>query len=619
MERKKRLTSRGWLGLFALSVFLLAAFLALFNWITDPFGAFGDRFFQWWSYDETNNPRVAKFSYLEQHHQEYDSYVIGCSSTSSFPVEDLNRRFDASFYNYIMYGADMKDVEQLSRYLVEHYEVKNLVVNVYLDNGLHYGQEEDPLTHGMPWRAAGTSAVEYWCRYLFASPAYGCEKLKKWRTDSALQAPHDVFDEKTGAYDKSSRDVERIGDMEEYLEAYPVFADYPVKPGTGNTLPCTAQCMESVAAIRTLCREAGVNLVVVTAPVYYDYLLGFDRGAVEEFYTALAAVTPYWDFSVSSVSREPRYFYDGTHFRNAVGTMAVARMTGEEGVYLPEDFGVYVTEENVKEHLADFWTSPQPEPADYTAQVPILMYHHLAQEGDGGDTMTPERFEEHIRALREAGYESVSFDRLRRYVTAGEPLPEKPVVLTFDDGYDSNRALAMPILEKYGMEATVFLIGVSIGKDTYKDTGEAMTPHFSLEEAAQMEASGVMDMGSHGFDLHEVAGRDPEPIRPGALPREGETEEEYLEFLEEDLQRMDRLFREGLGHPAQVMAYPYGYYDTLSEVTAARAGIYATLSIEPGVNTLIKGLPQCLRAMKRYNVTGAMTAGELLATLEQEG
>lgn len=82
------------------------------------------------------------------------------------------------------------------------------------------------------------------------------------------------------------------------------------------------------------------------------------------------------------------------------------------------------------------------------------------------------------RALSEAGYTGVSFDELQAYVLRGAPLPEKPVVITFDDGYESNYTLAYPILQKYGMKATIFAIGVSFGTDHYKDTDYAITPHF---------------------------------------------------------------------------------------------------------------------------------------------
>ena len=140
------MSSKKWVLVFLVTVLVLAALLAGLNLAVDPFGAFGDRLLSWFSYDETNNPRVAKFSYLEQHHDEYDSYILGCSSTSSFPVDAFNEAYDASFYNLIMYGADMRDCEKIARYLIEHYEVKNLILNVYLDNGLTYDEESDRLT-----------------------------------------------------------------------------------------------------------------------------------------------------------------------------------------------------------------------------------------------------------------------------------------------------------------------------------------------------------------------------------------------------------------------------------------------------------------------------------------
>ena len=611
---KHTISSRQWLGLFALSVLLIAAALAAFNVITDPFGAFGDRFCTWWSYDETNNPRVAKFSYLEQHHDLYDSYIIGCSATSSYPTEQLNDYFDASFYNMIMYGADMLDVEQLSRYLVENYTVKNLVLSVYLDNGMTYNDESDPLTRSMPWQVSDLSRLEYLHRFLFANPAYGWDKLQKLRTDEYLQQPYDVFNEQTGAYDKSVRDVEPIGALEPYLEAYPVFTNYDTSP---HSLPQIENCMKSVAAIRDLCEAAGVNLVVVSAPVYYDYLTTFPPEQVTEFYTALAEVTPYWDFSTSSVSREPRYYYDGTHFRNAVGVMALARIFDDESVYVPEDFGVYVTPENVAAYTTGFWSVPEPDVASYTAEVPILMYHHLAETGDGGDTIAVANFEAQIAALAAAGYTAVSFEDLYAYVYTDASLPEKPVVITFDDGYESNRTLAMPILERYGMQGTVFVIGVSVGKDIYKDTGVAMTPHFSMDEAATMEASGVMEIYSHGYNIHEVAGRDPEPIRQGILQRADESETEYIAFLQNDCAQMNTMLTEALGHGASVVAYPFGYHTTLSEVLLSQAGVWATVTVEPGMNTLVRGLPQSLRALRRYTATDEYSGDDLVALLEQ--
>ena len=605
------MSSKKWVLVFLATVFVLAALLAGLNAAVDPFGAFGDRLLSWFSYDETNNPRVAKLSYLEQHHDEYDSYILGCSSTSSFPVDAFNEAFDARFYNLIMYGADMRDCEKITRYLIEHYEVKNLILNVYLDNGLEYDEESDRLTKSLHYKEdPDTSALSFYTRYLFADPRYALAKLNALRTDTILPQTFDVFDERTGCYDKRVRDAEPIGSAERYLESYPVFADYPHQT---LSLPYTEPCMQSVAAIRAMCEEAGVNLTVVAGPVYAAYLKNYQTEDIAAFYRSLAQVTPFWDFSSSSVSCEMRYFYDGTHFRNNVGEMMCARMTGRTDLWLPDDFGTYVTADTPEEYFTDGLSPAALSPDEISAQVPILMYHHLSEDVTNSEMVSPEQFEAQIRALSEAGYTGVSFDELQAYVLRGAPLPEKPVVITFDDGYESNYTLAYPILQKYGMKATIFAIGVSFGKDHYKDTDYAITPHFGAAEAAEMAASGLISIQSHTYDMHQWPPYESgSAVRENILPLPGEGEEAYVQALTEDFTRSRALLEDAAGQPVDVLAYPAGQYSTLAQVTLQSLGVHVTLSTNPGVNTVVRGLPQTLYAMLRFGITEDVTPEALL-------
>ena len=605
------MSSKKWVLVFLATVFVLAALLAGLNAAVDPFGAFGDRLLSWFSYDETNNPRVAKLSYLEQHHDEYDSYILGCSSTSSFPVDAFNEEFDARFYNLIMYGADMRDCEKITRYLIEHYEVKNLILNVYLDNGLEYDEESDRLTKSLHYKEdPDTSALSFYTRYLFADPRYALAKLNALRTDTILPQTFDVFDERTGCYDKRVRDAEPIGSAERYLESYPVFADYPHQT---LSLPYTEPCMQSVAAIRAMCEEAGVNLTVVAGPVYAAYLKNYQTEDIAAFYRSLAQVTPFWDFSSSSVSCEMRYFYDGTHFRNNVGEMMCARMTGRTDLWLPDDFGTYVTADTPEEYFTDVLSPAALSPDEISAQVPILMYHHLSEDVTNSEMVSPEQFEAQIRALSEAGYTGVSFDELQAYVLRGAPLPEKPVVITFDDGYESNYTLAYPILQKYGMKATIFAIGVSFGKDHYKDTDYAITPHFGAAEAAEMAASGLISIQSHTYDMHQWPPYESgSAVRENILPLPGESEEAYVQALTEDFTRSRALLEDAAGQPVDVLAYPAGQYSTLAQVTLQSLGVHVTLSTNPGVNTVVRGLPQTLYAMLRFGITEDVTPEALL-------
>ena len=609
------MSSKKWLVLFCATVLFLGAAVLGFNWLVDPYGVFSHKTLEWASYEMTLNPRTAKMTYLEEHHQEYDSYLLGCSSTSSFPVESLNEYLDASFYNMIMYGADMLDVEEQAVYLLEHYEVKNLVVNVYLDNAKDYNTLPDPLrSYTMPAQTTGESSAAFLAKYLFMDPRHSLDKLTAWYEDTYLPQSFDVFDAETGAYDKSARDAEAIGDMDAYLESYPVFANYPEATNSTNE-EAISGTLDALAHIRDLCAEKGVNFLVLCAPVYADYLDYYDWDQVADFYTRLAEVTPYWDFSYSSVSFEPRYFYDETHFRNCVGEMSLARVFGDDSIYIPEDFGVYVTQDNVQAHLEDMAQAAPLAEESYTANVPVLMYHHIDEEGNDDVNISSELFEAQMAALAEEGYTAVFPDDLAAYVYEGKALPDKPVVITFDDGYLSNYEYAWPILEKYGMKATIFVIGSTIGNtEHYKDTDYPITPHFSYEQGAEMVASGVISIQSHTYDMHQWAPyEDSDQPRENILALEGESEEDYRSLLSADCQKIRQVIQEGMGEASvHVMAYPSGQFDTLSQVTLLENGFDITFTTQVGSNTLIKGQPQSLLGLHRYNMNESVSVEQML-------
>lgn len=605
--------SKKWIITFFATIVFIGAGIIGFNFFVDPYGVFDNIGIEWPSYEMTMNPRAAKITYLKDHHEEYDSYIIGCSSTSSFPTEQLNEYFDASFYNMIMYGADTLDTEQTARYLIENYEVKNLIINIYLDNAVEYDWTRDSLSYQMSPEVSGENPLGFYSKYLFLDPRVSLKKIKDLRQDTYLQQGFDVFNAETGAYDKKVRDAEHIGNMEEYLAAYPAFVNYPTVEKSIDE-EAVAGTLKSIAAIRDLCEQKGIRFMVVCAPVYQEYLSYFDWDAVEDFYTRLASVTPYWDFSMSSVSCEPRYFYDETHFRNCVGKMALARIAGDDSVYIPEDFGVYVTPDNAEEHFREAKQVVALDAEENTADVPVLMYHHIDEQGDDSATITPELFEQQIAALKEAGYTAVMPDDLLAYVNEGAELPDKPVVITFDDGYLSNYEYAYPILKQYGMCATIFVIGSTVGNtEHYKDTEYPITPHFSFEQAQEMIDSGVISIQSHTYDMHQWADYESGRARQNILRWEDESEEDYRKALTEDCEKERQAILDNTTESSvHVLAYPGGANDILAQETLQENGFDVTFTITPGCNTLVRGIPQSLIGMKRYNICESVSVDQVL-------
>lgn len=618
-----------WIAVFISTVILVGALTAGFNALVDPFGIFGDVLFDWYAYDMTQNPRVAKIAYLDRHHEKYDSYIIGCSKTGSYSTEALNEYYGgASFYNMLMYGGDMYDIEMTARYILENYSPKNIVVNMGLEETVRYDTEADDMKANLHAKVDGSSLLLFYGKYLFANPSYAVDKIAAWISDEYLVNENDVFIPETGAYDKSVRDVERISGLKQYLETYPAFRTVLKK----ESLDAMDECLDSIRSIRDMCDEKGVSFMLIISPIYHTEMDMYDKAQLAEFLTRLSQITPYWDFSgYNSVSFEPRYFYDPYHFRNAVGDMALARIFGDDSKYVPEGFGRYVDEDNIDTHLAGYFsgavagtdsagTGPAagyPDIDDHTCRVPILMYHHLDDEVTNSSVITPERFEEHLAALKDAGFNAITLHQLAAYVEKGEELPDNPVVITFDDGYSSNYELAYPLLKKYDMAATINVIGVSVGAEIYKDTGVPITPHFSFEEAREMLQSGLIDIQSHSYDMHNSEQLD-EDYRQGVFMKAGESEEEYISAFRSDFERSRREIEENTEAKVIAYAYPNGFYTTLSEVLLGEMGVKITFTIEEGMNTVIKGLPQSLRAMKRYRAGEDISGSELVERIRAD-
>lgn len=127
---------------------------------------------------------------------------------------------------------------------------------------------------------------------------------------------------------------------------------------------------------------------------------------------------------------------------------------------------------------------------------PILLYHHLVDEvpSEYASTTSLEKFEDDIRRMIEAGYQVISLEEMMDCYTNHTPLPEKSVVITFDDGYQSNYTLAFPVIKKYNIKASIFLNNDLVGKSSIHGF-----PHFSWEEAREMEQSGLITIYSHGY------------------------------------------------------------------------------------------------------------------------
>lgn len=609
------MSGRKWILMLLAALLLVFVVWGALNAAVDPFSAFGDRLLHWDSYTQTLNPRLSKAAYLSDRFDEFDGYIVGSSSAASFLPATLDAYTGCRFYNLFHYGADTDYDRALIEWVLEN---DADVREVYLVLGLNEMSapgRDDSLTNRGWYPVTGEGRLSYYSRFLFASPSYAFEKLRSLRQDTLLPQAFDVFCPEDGTYDKRVRDVEPIGALRDYLDAH------------GESFPLTEPvepdyidaCAENVRAIRALCEGRGVRLTVVLPPVSAAQLAGYSDETLDRIYQALSAVTDYWNFQITPLTADARYFYDDTHTRNATINMVLAQIYGDTETYVPAPFGVRCAQ-NAPARAAVLRDAAGTV-APYTATVPVLMYHHFTPDPGENITMLPtESFAHQMQLLRDEGFHPVTFADVIAFVRQGAPLPENPVLITMDDGYLSNYTEAFPILRAHQFPATIFAIGCSVGHtEFYKDTDHPLTPHFGEAEMREMTASGLVSVQSHSYDMHQVEEFETtEPVRTSMLPLEDERQEDYAAALREDL-RLQRALFERCGVPApNVLSFPGGYHDTLADVILAECGYQATLTIESErVNTVVRGLPQSLIDLGRMNVDVDTTDEQILTYLRK--
>lgn len=197
--------------------------------------------------------------------------------------------------------------------------------------------------------------------------------------------------------------------------------------------------------------------------------------------------------------------------------------------------------------------------------IPILLYHSISEKVAPlfqKWAVHPVRFSEQLDFLRSHGYTPLSVAQLAEARTGGRCLPERPVVITFDDGFADFYTGALPALKKHGFVATLFLTTDHIGKTSRWLTaeGEGDRPMLSWEQVSELGRYGV-ECGAHTRThpqldtLSRTRARDEIVGSKGALER-------------------------NLGKPVVSFAYPHGYHSATTKTLVKQAGFSAACAVK---------------------------------------
>lgn len=195
--------------------------------------------------------------------------------------------------------------------------------------------------------------------------------------------------------------------------------------------------------------------------------------------------------------------------------------------------------------------------------IPILTYHRFAEDCSSPLCMPTNTFERQMKYLKENGYHVITAEELLSFLEYRQGLPQKSVLITMDDGYRSVYDIAYPILNKYEFTATLFIytdfVGVSKMAITWDQLRELQTKGFTI--------------GSHTIYHSDLT-----------QPKDGETEQEYIARVKEELYGSKKIMDQKLGQDTYFLAYPFGRYDQQSIQMARDAGYKMAMSVKRGGN-----------------------------------
>ncbi|HQR50936.1 MAG TPA: poly-beta-1,6-N-acetyl-D-glucosamine N-deacetylase PgaB [Methylophilaceae bacterium] len=240
----------------------------------------------------------------------------------------------------------------------------------------------------------------------------------------------------------------------------------------------------------------------------------------------------------------------------------------------------------------------------------VLCYHEV--ESDRTPTLTGTAVHASDLAaqfawLKENGYHPVSLQQILDSRQNGPALPDKAVLLTFDDGKKDVYTRVFPLLKLFHYPAVVAVVGrwLDVPEGGLADYDGKLLPRSEFvtwDEIREMQRSGLVEIASHSYDLHRGVIANPQgntqPATTTRLYSEGnyETDTVYVDRLESDMRRNRDLIERETGHAPRAMVWPYGRTNLVAQQLSTKLGMPVTMTLDDGVNTVSTPLS----AMKRY-------------------
>ncbi len=230
-------------------------------------------------------------------------------------------------------------------------------------------------------------------------------------------------------------------------------------------------------------------------------------------------------------------------------------------------------------------------------ELPIIMYHSVLKDSElsGKYIITPDCLIKDLEYLEKSGYTTITAQQLIDYTTNNTPLPEKPVMLTFDDGCYNNYEYVLPILKSHNAHGIFAIVGKYT--DSYTDINEVNTAYGYMRwlDVYNLSQSSHAEIANHSYDFHKYT-----TDRRASKKKSWESLYDYQSLFRADTEKMQTKCKNNADVTPVIYAYPFGEYSKESLDVLKELGFKMSFTCNEGINIITKD-PDCLFFLKRNN------------------
>lgn len=342
----KNINSKKWIKISIFTTLFGFTLLALFNYAVDPFYIFNSKILK---HNVQINERFLKIEFLEKNHKNFNSYMIGSSRigvTSPKVVEQYIP--NSKFYNMSMSSATMYDYKMHIRYLIKQkYRIDTIYLQLDVDTMHYYGlSDSDYLSKLHPY-VEGKSLTFYYFEYL--SGFFPFNAKVKIAQNINYKPTKTTYSLETGVWTNPPAEKRVEENCKEYVASEEKFHR---KNRPSLTYITKDKTISDLKEIVLLCKTNNIKLYTFITPHNNIMMDSFVREDYLDYLSDIAHITNFYDFSgYNSVTENNCNYYETSHYRPKIGKLIAGRIFHDNNIDIPDDFGILVTKETIKDHL----------------------------------------------------------------------------------------------------------------------------------------------------------------------------------------------------------------------------------------------------------------------------